>query len=82
MMKRKEAIIRYLGQVGWANRRQIGENIKASLEIVSSRLTELRRAGVVRLVEWADGSKVWVLTKEGGRRLKYYVERDRKRQGG
>jgi len=77
-MKRKEAIIRYLGQVGWANRHQIAENIKASPELTSVKLTELKRVGVVRNVEWADGSKVWVLTKEGGERFQYYVRRDQR----
>jgi len=76
-VKRKEAIIRYLGQVSWANRHQIAEAIEASLEIVTSRLVELRRVDIVRYVEWVDGSKVWVLTKEGARRYDYYVQRDR-----
>ena len=75
-MKRKEAIIRYLGHVGWANRHQIAEQIKASPELASVKLTELKRVGIVRNVEWANGSKVWVLTKEGGERFQYYAKRD------
>jgi len=78
-MKRKEAIIRYLGHVGWANRSQIAEQIKASPELTSVKLAELKRVGIVRNVEWANGSKVWVLTKEGGERFQYYVRRDKER---
>ena len=80
-MRRKEAIIRYLGHVGWANRHQIAEHIGASPELVSVKLVELRRVGIVRYVEWADGSKVWVLTKEGGERFQYYVQRDERKRG-
>lgn len=76
-MKRKEDIIHYLGHVGWADRHQIAEQIKATLELTSVKLTELKRVGMVRNVEWADGSKVWVLTEEGARRFKYYVQRRR-----
>lgn len=76
-MKRKEDIICYLGHVGWADRHQIAEQIKATLELTSVKLTELKRVGMVRNVEWADGSKVWVLTEEGARRFKYYVQRRR-----
>ena len=76
-MKRKEAVIRYLGNIGWATRRQIAEQIKASPELTSVRLTELKRSGVVRNVEWADGSKVWILSAEGDRRFQYYVYRER-----
>jgi predicted ArsR family transcriptional regulator len=76
-MKRKEAIIRYLGQVGRGNRHQIAEAIKASPQIVTARLTELKGAGVAKNLEWPDGSKVWVLTEEGARRFDYYVQRDR-----
>ena len=79
-MKRKEAIIRYLTHVGRATRRQIAEQIKASPELTSVKLTELKRIGLVRNVEWADGNKVWVLTKEGGERFEYYTRRDRKRR--
>jgi len=79
-MKRKEAIIRYLAHVSRATRRQIAEQIKASSELTSVRLTELKRIGLVRNVEWADGSKVWVLTKEGGERFEYYIRRDNKRR--
>ena len=78
-MKRKEAIIWYLGHVGRANRHQIAEAIKASPEIVSSRLKELKHSGVVKNLEWPDGSKVWVLTEEGAGRFDYYVRRDRER---
>ena len=80
-MRRKEAIIRYLGHVGWANRHQIAEHIGVSPELVSVKLVELRRVGIVRYVEWADGSKVWVLTKEGGERFQYYVQRDERKRG-
>lgn len=80
-MKRKEAIIRYLGHVSWANRHQIAESIKASLELTSVKLTELKRVGILRNVEWADGSKVWVLTKEGGERFHYYMQRDERKRG-
>jgi len=80
-MKRKEAIIRYLGHVVWANRHQIAEQIGASPELVSVKLVELRRVGIVRYVEWADGSKVWVLTKKGGERFQYYVQRDERKRG-
>ena len=76
-MRRKEAIIRYLGHVGWATRRQIAEHIKVSPELTSVRLTELKRTGIVRNVRWPDGSRVWVLTKEGSRRFDYYVNRER-----
>jgi len=65
-MKRKEAIIRYLGHVGWASRHQIAEHIKASPELTSVRLSELKRVAIARNVEWANGIKVWVLTEEGG----------------
>ncbi|GAJ13705.1 unnamed protein product [marine sediment metagenome] len=78
-MKRKESIIRYLGRVSRGNRHQIAEAIGAGLEITSVRLTELKQAGVVRNVKWPDGSKVWVLTKEGTRRFDYYVQRDKQR---
>jgi len=78
-MKRKQAIIRYLGHVKRANRHQIAEAIGAGLEVTSVRLTELKRAGVARNVEWPDGSKVWFLTKEGDRRYQYYAERNRER---
>jgi len=81
-MKRKEAIIRYLGRLSRADRHQIAEAIGAGLEVTSVRLTELKRAGVVRNVEWPDGSKVWFLTKEGDRRYQYYVERDSKKRRG
>lgn len=81
-MKRKEAIIRQLGQVGWATRHQIAEAIRAPLTTVSQRLSELKKAGIVRNVVWHDGSRVWVLTEEGGRRFEYYVKRDRKRKRG
>jgi len=79
-MKRKEAIIRYLAHVSRATRRQIAEQIKASPELTSVRLTELKRIGLVRNVEWADGNKVWVLTKEGGEKFDYYTRRDQKRR--
>ena len=79
-MKRKEAIIRYLAHVSRATRRQIAEQIKANPELTSVKLTELKRIGLVRKVEWADGNKVWVLTKEGGERFEYYIRRDRKRR--
>jgi hypothetical protein len=39
----KEAIIRYLGQVGWGNRQQITEAIKAKREIVSRTVTDSSR---------------------------------------
>lgn len=55
--------------------------IGASPELVSVKLVELRRVGIVRYVEWADGSKVWVLTKEGGERFQYYVQRDERKRG-
>jgi len=78
-MKRKEAIIRYLGRVSRADRHQIAEIIRAGLHLTSVRLTELKWAGVVRNIEWPDGSKVWILTKEGTGRFDYYVQRDRER---
>lgn len=77
IMKRKEAIIRYLGNIGQGSRCQIAEQIKASPELTSVKLTELKRGGIVRNVEWADGSKVWILTQEGDRRFQYYVHRER-----
>ncbi len=78
-MKRKEAIIRYLAHVTRANRHQIAEAVKATPEIVSARLTELRRSGIVRRVQWADGTMVWVLTEEGAGRFDYYRKRDSQR---
>lgn len=77
-MKRKEAIIRYLGLVGRASRHQIAETLKTSLGIVSTRLKELKHAGVVRNITWPDGSRVWILTKEGGVRYDYYARRDKR----
>jgi len=65
-MKRKEAIIRYLGHVGWASRHHIAEHIKASPELTSVKLSELKRVGIVRNVEWANGIKVWVELKRVG----------------
>lgn len=81
-MKRKEAIIRYLGHVERGDRHQIAEAIGATPLVVSPLLTRLKQVGVVRNVEWQDGSKVWILTAEGERRFMYYVERDRKRRRG
>ena len=78
-MKRKEAIIRYLGHVGWADREQTSQAIKASPNLTSVKLTELKRVAIVRNVEWPDGSKVWVLTKEGADRFDYYRKRDSQR---
>jgi Mn-dependent DtxR family transcriptional regulator len=77
--EKKEAIIRYLAHVGRANRHQIAKTIKASPEIVSNGLKELKYSGIVKNVEWPDGSKVWLLTKEGEERFDYYVKRDRQR---
>ena len=57
VMERKEAIIRHLGQVIRANRNQIAEAIRADPQVVSSRLVELRRTGIVRYMKWADESK-------------------------
>ena len=79
-MRMKEEIISYLAHVCRANRNQIAEAIRADPQTVSSRLVELRRAGIVRYVDWADGNKVWILTKEGGERFDYYTRRDRKRR--
>ena len=76
-MKRKEAIIRYLGNIGRGSRDQIAEQIRASPELTSVKLTELKRVGMVRNVEWVDGSKVWILTQEGDRRFQYYGYRER-----
>ena len=56
MIKRKETIIRYLGRVGRGDRCQIAEAIGAGLNLTSVRLTELKRAGVVKNVEWPDGN--------------------------
>ena len=53
-MKRKEAIVRYLGQVGRGNRHQIAEAIKASVDLTSVKLSELKRTGIVRNIEWRD----------------------------
>jgi len=78
-MKRKESIIRYLGRVGRGDRYQIAEAIGAGLLLTSVRLTELKQAGIVKNVKWPDGSKVWMLTKEGDGRYGYYVQRDRER---
>ncbi|MFC1968151.1 hypothetical protein ACFLVX_02020 [Chloroflexota bacterium] len=75
-MNRKEAIIRYLGHVGRGNRHQIAESIGARPELVSVKLTELRRAGIVRKAEWFDRSRVWVLSEKGARRFDYYRKRD------
>lgn len=79
-MRMKEEIIRYLGKVVRANRNQIAEAIRTDPQTVSSRLVELRRAGIVRYVEWADGNKVWILTKEGGEKFDYYTRRDHTRR--
>lgn len=76
-MRRKEAIIRYLALVGRGDRHQIASGIGASLSMVSKKLTELKRSGLVLNIDWPDGSRVWILTKEGIRRWDYYVERDR-----
>ena len=76
-MRRKEAIIRYLAHVGRANRDQMSEATGAPLQVVSARLTELRRLAIVRRVQWVDGTMVWVVTEEGARRFSYYVKRDR-----
>jgi len=76
-MKRKEAIIRYLALVGRANLHQISAYIVANPTIVSSRLTELKRSGVLHNIKWSDDSKVWVLTPEGYRRHDYYQLRDK-----
>lgn len=74
-MKRKEAIVRYLAHVERANRREIAQAIKASIEITAVRLTELKRVGIVRNAEWPDGSKLWFLTEQGERRFQYYRRR-------
>jgi len=79
-MKRKEAIIRYLGQVGTADYRQIANYIIASLTTVSTNLSELKRSGLVQNITWTDGSRVWILTMLGNRRNDYYEQRDRKRK--
>jgi Mn-dependent DtxR family transcriptional regulator len=79
-MKRKEAVIRYLALVGRANLYQIAAYIVASSSTVSSRLTELKRSGLVHNIKWSDGSKVWVLTPEGYRRHDYYQLRDKKQE--
>jgi Mn-dependent DtxR family transcriptional regulator len=49
--EKKEAIIRYLAHVGRANRHQIAKTIKASPEIVSNSLKELKHSGIVKNVE-------------------------------
>jgi len=75
-MKRKESIIRYIAHVTRANRHQIAEAINATPQIVTARLTELRHSGIVRRVEWSDGSMVWTLTQPGAERFDYYQKRD------
>ncbi|KKN87026.1 hypothetical protein LCGC14_0262950 [marine sediment metagenome] len=80
-MKRKEAIIRYLGSIGRADRHQIAIYIVASLTTVSTRLTELNHAGLVHHIKWPDGNKVWVLTQDGYRRYDYYEQRARTPRG-
>ena len=77
-MRRKEAIIRYLALVDRGDQHQIANSIVASLTTVSTRLTELKRSGLVHNIKWSDGSKVWVLTPEGYRRHYYYQLRDKK----
>ena len=77
-MKRKEAIIRYLGKAVWAGRWEIARATNIPVNLVSVKLTELKKSGLVRRVEWSDGSKVWVLTAKGGKRYEYYKRRDRK----
>ena len=79
-MQRKEALIRYLALVGRANLYQIAAYIVASSSTVSSRLTELKRSGLVHNIKWSNGSKVWVLTPEGYRRHDYYQLRDKKQE--
>jgi len=79
-MKRKEAIIRYLSGMGRADRDQIAIYIVTSPITVSSRLSELKRSGLVTNIDWSDGSKVWVLTPEGYRRHDYYQLRDKKQE--
>lgn len=76
-MRTKEKIIRYLGRVVRANRNQIAEVIKAKPQVVTIRLVELRRTGIVRYIKWVDGSKVWILTEQGGERFDYYRRRER-----
>ena len=79
-MKRKEAIIRYLAHVSRANRNQIAEAIRSDPQVVSSRLVELRRTGIVRYMKWSDGSKARVLTPDGYRRHDNYQLRDKKQE--
>jgi len=79
-MKRKEAIIRYLVLVGRANLYQISAYIAANPTIVSSRLSELKRWGLVHNIKWSDGSKVWVLTPDGYRRHDYYQFREKSKK--
>ena len=71
-MRTKESIIRYLGKVVRANRNQIAEALKAKPQVITVRLVELRRTGMVKYIKWADGSRVWILTKQGGERFDYY----------
>jgi len=81
LMIRKEAIIRYLAQAERANRQDIAKAIKASPELTSVHLTELRHTGDVRNAEWPDGSKLWFLTPRGEGRFHYYERKDKDRAG-
>lgn len=77
-MKRKEAIIRCLVIFGRADRNQIANYILAKLTVVTTRLQELKHAGLVQYIKWSDGNKVWVLTQDGYRRYDYYEQRNRR----
>ena len=56
-MKRKEAIIRYLGLIGRGDRHQIANSIGASPITVSTKLTELKHSGLVLNIKWNDGNR-------------------------
>ena len=66
--------------VGTADYRQIANYIVASLTTVSTKLSELKRSGLVQNMTWSDGSRVWILTLLGHRRNDYYEQRDKKRR--
>ncbi len=55
--------------VGRADRRLIANYIIASPSSVSFKLSELKRSSLMHNMKWSDGSKVWVLTLEGYRRM-------------
>jgi len=58
IMKKREAIIRYLAPIGRADRHLITNYIIARLSSVSFKLIELKHSGLVHNMKWSDGSKV------------------------